>query len=136
MATHLSDRPPTSGLAADAQTFRAAACVLAVNRLHQGDFVEDPFDRRLTTPHAMRRMSIVASLNYVTTADPHRPSDESRRAVAFLAHRLVVRGEGPYAEDEFALAFHVDEWGDAEGRTTESAVAVLEAAAAACEVSA
>jgi hypothetical protein len=129
MAQQLTERPPTSRLLTLPQTFRAAARLLAVNSLHQGDLVEDTFDRTLRTPHAERPMSIVAALACAVTGDPHRPAAESREAIRVLAHRLTVRGEGPYGEDKLALAFHVDEWGDADGRTTESAVAVLEQAA-------
>lgn len=136
MAQQLTERPPTSELLTLPRTLRAAARILAANTLHKGDFVLDGFDRALRTPHATRPMSIVAALNCAVTGDPHRPAAESREAIAALAHRLIVRGEGPYAEDELALAFHVDSWGDVEGRTTESAVAVLEQAADACEVSA
>ncbi|WAL93924.1 hypothetical protein [Streptomyces sp. Je 1-369] len=115
---------------------RAAARILAANGLHQGDLIPDTFNRELTTPHAERPMSIVAALNCATTGDPHLPSDLSKAAIAALAHRLLVNELGPYAEDELALAWHVDSWGDVEGRTTESAVAVLEAAADACGVAA
>lgn len=136
MTTHLTDRPPTRELSALPRTFRAAARIIAANGLYQGDFVPDAFDRELRTPHAERPMSIVAALSCAGSGDPHRATDESREAIRVLAHRLLVRGEGPYGEDELAIAFHVDEWGDVEGRTTESAVAVLEQAADACEVSA
>ncbi|MFD5708735.1 hypothetical protein ACFWGV_21720, partial [Bacillus subtilis] len=100
--------------------------------LHQRELIPDTFNRELTSPHTERPMSIVAALNCATTSDPHLPSDLSRAAIADLAKRLVVNGRGPYGEDELALAFHVDSWGDAKGRTTESAVALLEAAADAC----
>lgn len=125
-------RPPRTAR----DVHRAAARIIAANGLHQGDLVADTFDRELGTPHAERPMSIVAALNYAATGDPHRTSDLSRAAVAVLAHRLLVKGQGPYAEDELTLVFHVDAWGDAEGRTTESACAVLEAAADACGVAA
>ncbi|MFJ9037409.1 hypothetical protein ACIRF8_12580 [Streptomyces sp. NPDC102406] len=135
MAQQLTERPPTS-ISSLPRIFRAAARILATNGLNQGDFVRDTFDRESTILHAERPMSIVAALSCAVTGDPHTPSAESREAVRVLAHRLVVRSEGPYGEDGLALAFHVDEWGDVEGRTTESAVSVLEAAADACEVSA
>jgi hypothetical protein len=129
VTTYLTDRPPASELLSLPRIFRGAARILAVNSLHQGDFVKDALDRRLTTPHTERPMSIVAALHCAVTGDPHRPAAESRGAVRVLAHRLIVRGEGPYGEDERALAAHVDEWGDEVSRTTESAVAVLEQAA-------
>ncbi|MFD3574726.1 hypothetical protein [Streptomyces sp. NPDC058644] len=128
----IPSRPPTTVREVE----RAAARIIAANGLFQGDLVEDTFNRRLTSPHTKRPMSIVAALNCAATGDPHRTSDLSRAAVSALAHRLLVQGQGPYAEDELALVFHVDAWGDVEGRTTESACAVLEAAADACGVAA
>jgi hypothetical protein len=111
---------------------RAAARILAATGLHQGGLVQDEFNRELTTPHSKRPMSIVGALVCAVSRDGgplEQPSDLATAAIASLAHRLLVRGLGPYAEDPAALAFHVDSWGDVEGRTTESAVAVLEAAA-------
>lgn len=128
----IPQRPPTT--VRDVE--RAAARIIAANGLYQGDLIPDTFNRELTTPHAERPMSIVAALNCAVSGDPHLPSDLSRAAIAGLAHRLTVNEQGPYGEDELALAWHVDSWGDVEGRTAESAVAVLEAAADACEVAA
>jgi hypothetical protein len=119
-----------------AGTFRAAARVLAANGLYQGDFVPDAFDREMCVPHFLRPMSIVAALKTATTGDPHRTSLLADEAIAVLALRLEVDGEGPLFGGIFDLEAHVDAWGDVESRTTESAVAVLEAAADANEVSA
>lgn len=118
------------------QVFRFAARLLARNGLHQGDFLPDFADRRLTTLHINRPMSIVAAIRTVANGNPHLSSPFSEIAVRVLAHRLVVDGEGPFGEGRLALATHVDTWGDLEGRTVESAVVVLEAAADASEVSA
>ena len=114
--------------------YRAAARLLAKRGLYQGDFVPDVFDREMCIPHALRPMSIVAALKCVTTDDPHRTSLLSDEAIAVLALRLEVDGEGPLFGGIFDLEAHVDAWGDVEGRTTEAAVAVLEAAADANEV--
>jgi len=117
--------------------YRAAARLLAANGLYQGgDFVPDTFDREMCVPHFLRPMSIVAALKCATTDDPHRTSLLADEAIAVLALRLEVDGEGPLFGGIFDLEAHVDAWGDVESRTTESAVAVLEAAADACEVSA
>lgn len=116
--------------------FRAAARILAANGLYQGDFVPDVFDREMCIPHFLRPMSIVAALKCASTGDPHLTSLLADEAIAVLALRLEVDGEGPEYGGIFDLEEHVDAWGDLEGRTTESAVAVLEAAADACEVSA
>jgi hypothetical protein len=112
--------------------YRVAARLLAVNGLYQGDYVPDAMDREMCIPHAFRPMSIVAALKCATTGDPHMTSLLADEAIAVLALRL---NGGPEYGDVFSLEAHVDDWGDAEGRTTESAVAVLEAAADASEVS-
>ncbi|MFE3169286.1 hypothetical protein [Streptomyces sp. NPDC059224] len=109
--------------------FRAAARLLAANGLHKGDFVPDAMDREMDVPHHLRPMSIVAALKCATTGDPHRTSLLADEAIATLALRLEVDGEGPLFGGIFDLEAHVDSWGDAESRTTESAVAVLERAA-------
>jgi hypothetical protein len=116
--------------------FRAAARLLAANGLYQGDFVPDAMDREMCIPHFLRPMSIVAALKCATTGDPHLTSLLADEAIAVLALRLEVDGEGPLFGGIFDLEAHVDSWGDVEGRTAESAVAVLEAAADANEVSA
>lgn len=109
--------------------FRVAARLLASNGLYKGDFVPDSFDREMCVPHFLRPMSIVAALKTATTGDPHRTSLLSDHAIAELALRLEVDGEGPLFGGIFDLEAHVDAWGDVESRTTESAVAVLERAA-------
>lgn len=116
--------------------FRAAARILAANGLYQGDFVPDAFDREMCVPHFLRPMSIVAALKCATTGDPHLTSLLADEAIAVLALRLEVDGEGPLFGGIFDLEAHVDAWGDLEGRTTESAVSMLEAAAGACGVAA
>jgi hypothetical protein len=116
--------------------YRAAGRLLASNGLYKGDFVPDAMDREMCIPHAFRPMSIVAALKCVTTGDPHRTSLLADEAIAVLALRLEVDGEGPLYGGIFDLEAHVDAWGDVESRTTESAVAVLESAADANEVSA
>jgi hypothetical protein len=114
--------------------FRAAARLIAANGLYQGDFVPDAFDREMDVPHFLRPMSIVAALKCAATGDPHLTSLLSDNAIAVLALRLEVDGEGPLFGGIFDLEAHVDGWGDLEGRSTESVVAVLEAAADANEV--
>lgn len=116
--------------------FRAAARVLAANGLYQGDFVPDAMDREMCIPHFLRPMSIVAALKCAVSGDPHVTSRLADEAIGVLALRLEVDGEPPLFGGIFDLEAHVDAWGDLEGRTTESAVAVLEAAADANEVAA
>jgi hypothetical protein len=114
--------------------FRAAARLIAANGHYQGDYVPDFRDREMCVPHFLRPMSIVAALKCATTGDPHLTSLLADNAIAVLALRLEVDGEGPLFGGIFDLEAHVDGWGDLEGRTTESVVAVLEAAADANEV--
>lgn len=117
--------------------FRAAARLLAANGHYQGDFVPDMRDREMCIPHFLRPMSIVAALKCCVTGDPHATTLLADKAIDTLALRLEVNGEmGPYYGDIVSLEDHIAAWGDVEGRTTESAVAVLYAAADATEVSA
>jgi hypothetical protein len=118
------------------QVFRAAARLIVVNGHWQGDYCPDPFDRHVKTSHAERPLSIVAALRCVVSGSPHRTTPLSESAVKVLAHRLEVDGEPPFNDTPLMLECHVAEWGDAEGRLTETVVAVLEAAADANEVSA
>lgn len=116
--------------------YRAAARLLAANGLYKGDFVPDFADREMCIPHFLRPMSIVAALKCVTSDDPHRTTILADQAIAVLALRLEVDGEGPLLGGIFDLEAHVDAWGDVESRTTESAVAMLEQAADLNEVAA
>lgn len=112
-------------------TFRAAARVLAANGLYQGDYVPDAFNREMRVPHFLRPMSIVAALKTAVSGDHRTDSLLADEAIGVLALRL---DGGPQWGDIFSLEAHVDAWGDAEGRTTESAIAVLESAADAVAV--
>jgi hypothetical protein len=119
--------------------FRAAARLLAKNGHHQGDYCPDPFDRYTTSVHASRPLSIVAAIRCVASPhgdNPHRETELSELAVKVLAGRLEVDGEPAWNDEPHHLEGHVANWGDVRGRTTESAVAVLEGAADANEVSA
>lgn len=119
-----------------AATFRAAARLLAKNGHHQGDYLPDPFNRRLTTPDAERPLSIVAAIRCVVTGVPRRFAPLAEESIKVLAGRLEVDGEPAWNDEADNLAIHVAAWGDVEGRTTECAVAVLYAAADATEVTA
>lgn len=116
--------------------FRAAARLLAANGHHQGDYCPDPFDRLSKTSHSDRPLSIVAAIRCVVSGSPHRETPLSEAAVRTLAHRLLVDGEPAWNDEPYWLETHVADWGDVEGRTVESVVAVLEAAADATEVAA
>jgi hypothetical protein len=121
----LPPAPPTTVRS----VFRAAARLIATNGHYQGDYCPDPFDREMCIPHFLRPLSIVAAMRCVVGNDPHQLSPLADEAMSVLAYRLEVNGEGPFWGDIFSLEFHIAAWGDVEGRTTESVVAVLEAAA-------
>lgn len=119
--------------------FRAAARLIVANGHYQGDYCPDAFDRRTRTPHSSRPLSIVAAIRCVTSPhgdNPHRITDLSEAAVKVLADRLEVDGEPAWNDEPHHVEGHVAHWGDVEGRTVESVVAVLEAAADASEVAA
>jgi hypothetical protein len=116
--------------------FRAAARLIVTNGHYQGDYLPDVFDREMCIPHFLRPMCILAALKCVVSGDPHLTSLLADEAIGVLALRLEVDGEGPEYSGIFDLEAHVSAWGDLEGRTVESVVAVLEAAADASEVSA
>jgi hypothetical protein len=114
--------------------FRKAARLIAANGHYQGDYLPDPFDREMCIPHFLRPMCVAAALKCAVSGDPHTPSLLADEAISFLALRLEVDGEGPFWGDIFSLEFHLAAWGDVEGRTAESVVAVLESAADAAAV--
>lgn len=115
-------------------TFRAAARLLAANGHYQGDYLLDPFDREMSTPHSfLRPLSIVAALRCAVSGNPHVISPLADEAMGVLALRLEIDGDGPIWDDVFMREFHIAAWGDVPGRTTESAAAVLYAAADAVE---
>lgn len=118
-----------------AGALRAAARLLAVRGLYQGDYIPDPCDREMCIPQAMRPMSIVAAIRCAVSGHPLWTGLLSDEVIGVLALRLELNGElGPYYGDIHSLEAHVDGWGDLPGRTTESACAVLYAAADAAEV--
>ncbi|MFF5972268.1 hypothetical protein ACFY7C_12185 [Streptomyces sp. NPDC012769] len=108
----------------------AAARLLQMNGFWQHDYLPDPFDRTLKTPHASRPMSMVAAIRCAATGDPHRTSQLADTAIGFVA--LSIDG-GPYDPNLLSLERHVDAWGDEPGRTVDEAVALLEQLATAPE---
>lgn len=110
-----------------AAVFRAAARVLAANGLHQGDYFPDALSDK-TTPYELRPLSVPAALRCAVTGDPRVGSPLAEAALVVLGDLLAVDDRPPYVST-YDLENFVDDWADAEGRTTESAVAVLYAAA-------
>jgi hypothetical protein len=108
----------------------AAARILAVNGLHQGDYLPDVFDRVTTTPHTTRPMSVIAAINCASTGNPHRTSQIGDTAMGVVA--LSIDG-GPYWGDFRSLEAHVEQWNDRPGRTADDAVALLELLASSSE---
>jgi hypothetical protein len=111
--------------------FLAAARLIDRQGHWQGDFIPDPFSRRMTTPDALRPMAIVSAIRCARTGNPRRTEPLAESAIAVLAGRLEVDGEPAWNEEPFHLELHVCAWGDVEGRTAAEVVAVLESAAAA-----
>lgn len=101
----------------------AAARILQVNGLWQGDYFPDAFSRTLTTPHASRPLSIVAAIRCAVTGDPRSETQLADMAIGYVALSL---DEEPPAVTPWRLALHVDNWGDVEGRSADEAVALLE----------
>ncbi|KUH38424.1 MULTISPECIES: hypothetical protein [Streptomyces] len=111
----------------------AAARVIQANGLWHGDYVPDPFDREISAdevPHTRRPMSVVAALKCAATGSPHGESQLADMAIGFVA--LSIDG-GPAWGDIFSLERHVEDWGDAPGRSADDAVALLETLATAPE---
>ncbi|XUM01274.1 DUF6197 family protein [Streptomyces venezuelae ATCC 10712] len=108
----------------------AAARILQTNGLWQDDFIPDPFDRLMTTPHASRPMSIVAAIRCAVAGDPGRESQLADTAIGYVALSL---DDEPGRTDTFSLRTHVENWGDEPGRTTDDAVALLERLATSSE---
>ncbi|WP_282698059.1 hypothetical protein [Streptomyces sp. CC208A] len=108
----------------------AAARIIETNGFWASDWVEDAFDRRLTTPHASRRMNLVGAIRCAVAGDPHRESQLADMAIGYVALSL---GDGPAWTDAFSLRAHVDIWAEEPGRTAANAVALLEYLAAAPE---
>ena len=101
----------------------AAARILQINGLWQGDFIPDPMDRTMTNPHTARPMSIVAAIRCAVAGDPHRESQLADTAIGYVA--LSLDDEPPWT-DMFSLRAHVDNWGDEPSRSADAAVALLE----------
>ncbi|MFD9868517.1 hypothetical protein ACFXI8_27115 [Streptomyces niveus] len=115
--------------------FRGPARISASNGLYQGDYVPDALSDKLT-PYATRPLSIVAAIRWAVAGNPRVVSPLAEEALLVLAKRLEVAGDGPFRGAVSMVEFHVDGWGDAPGRTTESTAAVLYADADAAEVTA
>jgi hypothetical protein len=120
-----------------AQAFRTAARLIAANGHHQGDYMPDPFDRVLHTPHVSRPLSIVAAIRFAVSGR-HVETPLSESAISVLAGRLEISEDDPvvHPDSPWECEIHVADWGDVEGRTTECVCAVLYAAADAVEVTA
>jgi hypothetical protein len=89
-----------------------AALIIAHQGLHHGDFIPDPFDRRLSTPHYLRPMSVVGAINCAVSGDPRIPSNLSWAAIRLVGRMVLVDGEPAAADTIEALERHVDNWSD------------------------
>lgn len=108
----------------------AAARIIETNGFWATDWVEDAFDRRLTTPHASRRMNIVGAIRCAVAGDPHRETQLADMTIGYVALSL---DSDPFRTDTFGLRTLVDDWAEEPGRTAAEAVALLEYLATAPE---
>lgn len=104
-------------------TLLAAARLLTLRGLWQGDYVPDVRDKEMCIPHCLRPMSIVAAIKCVISGNPHRDSQLADMTIGFLALSI---DDGPAYGDIHSLEAHVEGWNDVEGRTLDEAVALLE----------
>lgn len=112
-----------------AQIYLRAADVIRTNGHYQGDYFPDSRNREMDVPCHLRPMSIIAALRCAATGDPRQYSLLADEALMDLADRLTVDGEGSEYGDIFSLESHIEDWGDAEGRTDAEVIAALEDAA-------
>jgi hypothetical protein len=89
-----------------------AANILKTNGIHRGDYVADPFNRRSTTPHDTRPMSVVGAINCAVTDDPRTPSNLAWLAISALACVVLVNGEPAMSRSLEDQERHVDAWSD------------------------
>jgi hypothetical protein len=89
-----------------------AARIIETNGLWHGDYVPDVFNRRTSTPHHARPMSVVAALNCAVTGDPRTPSNLSWAALRTVARVVRVEGEPAWSESIEDQERHVDSWSD------------------------
>jgi hypothetical protein len=106
----------------------AAARIIETNGFWATDWVEDAFDRRLTTPHASRRMNLVGAIRCAVSGDPHRESQLADMAIGYASLSLA-----PEWTDAYSLRTHLDNWAEMPGRSATEAVALLEMLATAPE---
>ncbi|NUP24146.1 MAG: hypothetical protein HOZ81_50440 [Streptomyces sp.] len=89
-----------------------AAQILEHNGIFHGDFIPDPFNRRMTIPDHLRPMSVRAALNCAVTGDPRLPSNASWAALRVLARTVLVKNEPAWSDSIEDAERHVDRWSD------------------------
>ena len=107
-----------------------AAHIIKTNGLWHGDWIPDPFNRRMDTPHHLRPMSVVAALNCASTGDPRTPSNLSWAAMRTVARVVRVNGEPAWSESIEDQERHVDNWSDS--HTAAYVVDLLESISGQC----
>lgn len=95
------------------QVLERAGLILQKNGRHCGDYVFDPLNRALSTPHHTRTMDAVGALFCAVTNDPRTPSPLAMRAVEYVGARVLVDGEPAWGERYADLERHVHDWSDA-----------------------
>lgn len=90
----------------------AAAQIIALNGLHHGDHVADPFNQRSHTAHWLRPMSVVGAINCAVSQDPRTPSNLAWRTIQLLARSVRVDGETARSDSIEDCERHVEAWSD------------------------
>jgi hypothetical protein len=89
-----------------------AARIIQANGLHHGDFVLDPFNRRSTTPHRTRPMSVVGAIQCAVSGDPRTASTLAIEAIAVLSSLVQVNGQPAWSGSIEDRERHVEAWSD------------------------
>lgn len=89
-----------------------AAQLIRTNGLHLGDYVADPFNRRLSTPHHERPMDVVGALYCAVSGDPRIPSNLMWQAIRQIAPGVLVSGQDAWGSSLNDLERHLHDWSD------------------------
>lgn len=100
--------PPTTV----AEVLYRAAQLIRTNGLHHGDYVADPFNRNMDTPHCERPMDVVGALFCAVSGDPRVPSNLAWHAIGIIGRRVVVNGQPAWGTSIDDLERHLHAWSD------------------------
>jgi hypothetical protein len=89
-----------------------AAQIIQAQGLNHGDFVLDPFNRRSTTSHRTRPMSVVGAIQCAVSGDPRTPSNLAWDAIITLSRVVQVDGQVAWSGSIEDRERHVEAWSD------------------------